>query len=1190
MWIKGVDIPKELIRAQEEGKLVIFAGAGVSRGSPSALPDFEGLVHEVIERTGNILRREKGEPADRFLGRLEKAGPKVHEIVQKILSPPGCKPNKLHYGLLSLFRRPEMVRLVTTNFDTHFSTASTELFGRKVPIYRAPALPVGERFHGIVYLHGCVDQGHDELVVTDSDFGRAYLTEGWAKNFLKGVFAKYVVLFVGYSHNDLIMEYLARGLPPGSPRFALIPAKPEKQVGGIIQYSYPQSKWRHRGIIPIPYPHAKGDTNHEALIEAVNAWAERARMDLLDHEQQIRRIVVGSKPPLDPETASYLEEALRDPATAGVFTRYADTPEWLHWAEEGGFLKPLFDRKDMGDDLISPILARWFTDKFVLQYPEHALAVVERQGQVMNPVLWQYIAWALAFGKQPDAATLATWVAVLLSSSPSVAEQRRLLEHILERCRYPEDREVALLLFKELTAPRLVLKPSFAVFGEQGSRKVYFDVTIEGEHYWLERPWATLFKPNLGALAYDLEPIVVASLREAHILLRSVGAANDKLDPVSFRRPAIEPHAQEMVRSGLDVLIDAARDLVEWLVRDNPMRAQVVIEDWASSGIPLLKRLAVYGVTVNPHLSSDEKLDWVLAKGWLFTYGLKHEVFQLIKAAYPEAGERQRLYLLEAIEQYAQRSEESDYGTRIYEVYNLLHWLTRVAPDCELAARKFSEIQDACPQFEPRARPDLDVWTETSVGLGTPVTAEQLLATTAAQVIELWLERVEGDRTGVDLDDLVPDLWQAAAKSFDWSFSLALELVARARWDPNIWEAIIGGWAQSGLNVGQWEKLLKFLKDNPKVLRFSQPLADLLVEAVRKWDNDLRPLLPRLEALADQVWEAAERVGQSTTANGDWLLCALQHPGGKLAEFWVYALYRNLSGEGKERVGLPDAYRERFNRIISGTSAAAAMGRVMLANQLSFLFGVDPYWTRASVIGMMDWTVDRKRAEQMWHGYLHGRWSEPLLPELLPLYEQACHELQEGLAEVWRSLHEHLATIALYGTADPLQGGWLNRCLLALGESGRVGWEQAVWRGLAFLPEEGAALAWNKWMERYWENRIKGIPAPLDSKEMEAMVNWSIHLAAVFPRVVDMIVSSPVPRLEGGRFYLDLADSGLAARYPRDTARLMIHLLSGVPCMFPHCPEVQEIYQQVKTAGLAAAERLQLREQLLRVGCWVEEG
>ena len=60
----------------------------------------------------------------------------------------------------------------------------------------------------------------ERLVLIDSDFGRAYLTEGWARRFL----CKYTILFIEYGHNDIVIEYLARGLPPQADhpgRFAL---------------------------------------------------------------------------------------------------------------------------------------------------------------------------------------------------------------------------------------------------------------------------------------------------------------------------------------------------------------------------------------------------------------------------------------------------------------------------------------------------------------------------------------------------------------------------------------------------------------------------------------------------------------------------------------------------------------------------------------------------------------------------------------------------------------------------------------------------------------------------------------------------------------------------------------------------------------------------------------------------------
>jgi len=69
MHFAEVDFPGPLIEAQENGELVVFAGAGVSIPPPSNLPDFTKLALELANGTDV---RGKDEPIDRFLGRLKE--------------------------------------------------------------------------------------------------------------------------------------------------------------------------------------------------------------------------------------------------------------------------------------------------------------------------------------------------------------------------------------------------------------------------------------------------------------------------------------------------------------------------------------------------------------------------------------------------------------------------------------------------------------------------------------------------------------------------------------------------------------------------------------------------------------------------------------------------------------------------------------------------------------------------------------------------------------------------------------------------------------------------------------------------------------------------------------------------------------------------------------------------------------
>lgn len=621
MRIGQIDAPEPLLEAQGSGNLVVFAGAGVSMSPPSNHPNFDRLAEQVA--AGSALSNEREEPPDRYLGRLENRGVQVHQRTRGILGDPSSRANQLHHDLLGLFNTESMVRLVTTNFDPHFTTASREMFEDGVAIFHAPALPLGGRFNGIVYLHGSVEQDPQELVLTDRDFGRAYLTEGWARRFLQAMFERYTVLFVGYSHDDVVTSYLARGLPPET----------RGQRYALIREDEDPAKWNLLGISPITYPLA-GSSGHEALGQSVARWVENSRMGVLDHEQKIRRLV-QLPPSLEPEKADYMADALRDPAKALFFTRHARGLDWLRWANGQPAFDEMFASATPSGE-ISKILARWFAQHFACEHPGEALSLVRRRGSRLSPVLWEELATSIASKLQtdarPGAETVAWWVTVLLST-PYPGGPPDSLAYLLEGCRQREDEPTAILLFEHLTAPCSKLDRGFALEGERVGQQI----EIAGDTYWMRESWNTIFRPNLVRFAERLEPILIGHLQRSHLLLRSTGEAGMDWDPLNAGRTAIEAHEQDFGDTGIDLLVDAARGLLEWIVEHTPENVQRTIEAWFAHDVPLLKRLAIYGVAESSVLSAEEKLEWVLQKELLYAYGFKHEVFRLLADAYPRA-------------------------------------------------------------------------------------------------------------------------------------------------------------------------------------------------------------------------------------------------------------------------------------------------------------------------------------------------------------------------------------------------------------------------------------------------------------------------------------------------------------------------------------------------------------------------
>jgi len=447
MRLHGVDFPTTLLDAQHAGNLVVFAGAGVSMPSPSDYPNFSKLADRVA---GGAYTRESKEPDDRFLGRMAENHVLVHKAVRDILDDPASQPNDLHRFLLRLFPATVGIRLVTTNFDSHFTTAAQELFTGAVETYYAPALPLGRDFQGLVYLHGSVVKEPGRMVLTDSDFGRAYLTEGWATRFLQELFSHYTVLFVGYSHRDPVVQYLARGLPSHQlgRRYALSPGKDADH-------------WRFLGIEPLTYPSRPAPDSHGALRDSLERWVEVAEFGMLDWEQRIRTIV-EAPPSLDAEDLDFVTQALTTVATAQFVTRHARSPEWLSWMEGQEVFQSLFQTGRPVSEVAQSV-AWWFADASVWSYAQEAFAVVQRRGPHLHPALWVAIARRLISSMDsPTSPVLARWLAVLLRSLRPIGGDD-LLSDLLMRFRLPEDTSSALLLFSDLATPQVQLEQHFKV-------------------------------------------------------------------------------------------------------------------------------------------------------------------------------------------------------------------------------------------------------------------------------------------------------------------------------------------------------------------------------------------------------------------------------------------------------------------------------------------------------------------------------------------------------------------------------------------------------------------------------------------------------------------------------------------------------------------------------------------------------
>ncbi|MFH0849138.1 MAG: hypothetical protein V1857_06520, partial [archaeon] len=768
-------------------------------------------------------------------------------------------------------------------------------------------------------------------------------------------------------------------------------------------------------------------------------------MGSLDHERRIRELV-EVPPPLDQEAQDYLKDGLKEVSNVRFFVKHAKTPAWLNWVEQNlrDFVR-LYDPSQNGNDELSQTWASWFSNNFVWSNSEQGLAFLQRRKLRMSRFLWYSIAATLwtSHEKNPDSMRYGKWVSVLLDSVPPGGHES--LGLLLKSCRHPDDKRVAALLLMHLTNPSLKLEPHHK-FSEVDQEIVDADVSVQEENYWLSESWTTYFKPNLCDYATMLAPIVENQLRLAHYLLFNFGKVNQDYDPLTIRRPAIEPHQQNDHSGHNLVIIDAARDILEYLILNNSEYASGIIKSWSESSVPILERLAVHGM-VKSSLSSDEKIQWLLPRGWLFRWTVKHEVFRLLQVSYPGASQPTRQELLKGILAGPGPEHKIEEDTVTYMKYNVLVWLNQSDPDCPLALRHLNEIRKARSEFQPREHPDMDSWMSAGFrGSASPISVDNLLATEPSEAIDFLLCYDEDRFNGPDREGLLDVVGKTVSLSFEWSLKLVEALKSV---DPvaglDLWKRIAHGWEEASLTEQQFIRVVEFFKEFTLLDQMTRDVVDLIRHKITDEQNKWSvPTLTSIDRLTLILWQKLPQQGPDSPVD-DWLGYAINHPAGKLAGIWLHLLSRRLAEAKDQEPGIFSEFRERFETILSADNLSCRLGRVILTSRLHFLYSLEPQWTEEKVFVLLDWSRDASRAEQAWAGFLvWGMWSVEMLPNLLPLYRMTFSDFENRLApELRKDFCRHIASIALFGVPDPVEEGWLWEFLRVIDQSSRKMWASA---------------------------------------------------------------------------------------------------------------------------------------------------
>lgn len=1248
----GPSIPDDLLIARDAGDVIFFCGAGVSRHR-AGLPDFFKLGGDVIELLGagekslarKLFDRIKAlDPidgvgglvaTDRIFSLLEREFEQrdIQAAVARAIRPNDNLDLSAHRTLIDLSRgRDGTVRLVTTNFDLLFEACVDGIACSGPPMLPNPR---SATFSGIIHLHGRVNgdysgPGDEEFIVSSADFGRAYLSDGWATRFMQSLLARFQIVFVGYAADDPPVQYLLEALNLHAGNRSRLFAF---QAGSNADDA---ALWEHRGVRAIPFDNSQG---FDPLWDSLAAWADRARdvdgwyanllataaagpaavdphnrgqiAHILSTREGARRVSIAP----EPLPASWL--LALDPRQRydkpGPIDPYGESAERLDPYESLAldFDVPPQPEEDDDDYLSKRSIPPEAWDAFVPtrfdqdDAADHALEEFcggrADGGGALGSRLNHLSVWFNRVAHQPVALW---WAAGRGPLHPGIVEQ---IEAWLRQDpeRWPDDiRRGWRLLIASWSDRRADPDRAYFMLNDRVGR--------EGWTQSLVRDYAALFRPRLKAdrkfgarhplawtdldrpnplLTYDVDyphpyeeliipdehlGYAVTRFRENLDLARSLEAEISGVDYLFMDTTRGDDGAPPIAYDsfGLTGPIAQFQQLMDRLVAAAPELARAEIAHWPVSDRHIFARLRIWAAS-SPITTPDEAADILLGFPDEVFWGSDHQrdLLFAIRDRWPDfSGEdRARFETRLRTTTYPWSDQTRGGKARAEAHYRLdrLHWLSSrgVSFSFDVAAEMAALRQTA------------EDWTERS-------------GQEAAEPHVGSVRTVDTDADPHVLDDLpiseILDRAKQAGQADFFDFVEHRPFTGLAEKRPARALATLGHAARRGeVPANFWSAFLysdKRKTDNVRLVRAisgrlaSLPAGDLrsIAYPVAEWLQGLgERVYTDLAPVFDRLWEPLLAAlplrddNRKHKVDSSWANDALNAPVGKLAS----VLLKNPATKGLGLGGgFPEEWTTKLEQLLALPGDMRRHALVMLGFQINWLFAIAPGWTEQHLLSVADDAGDD--GDALWDGIL---WAAR--PPSRALYERLKPGLLARAMSATRRRAEAnvVAGFLLIGwggdpDADPpeqlVTSAELRAILVEADDElrGQILWHLQHWS----VDAEG------KWRGRLvpflhdvWPNH-----RALRTPEMSTrLTDLAMESGDLFPQVVAAIVPRLVP-VRGGmlrEFRLRSDGNDHPARiYPAATLDLLWAILAEDVSLWPY--KIEELLDLLSEAPETRAD------------------
>ena len=989
-----------------------------------------------LDQVFNLLHQEYGKDAVNKL------------VTERLQVDAACQSAEDHHNLIKrISSSPNGVpQIVTTNFDRLFEAGDAPPRFHVPPDF--PDLAFGTSIEGITYLHGRLVEAEAPqplYVLSSADFGRAYLSEAWATNFIRNLLERYTVVLVGYRADDPPIKYLLQGLNHDgqydrSRLFAFDRGTPEDI----------EAKWRDRGVTAIAY--AGHEHDHKHLWQTMEAWAARAddprawRASVIEFAQQdpksllahqrgqvahVLRSVPGAKlfteaqPPAHPEWVCVMDANVRsakethgygddaetfDPRNAyGLDDDQPHIPEeerqrggtndnllvWRHGDENPHDAHRLGERPAEGYENIPPRLMHlisWIEKN--VHSPVLAWWVIRQN--CLHPCLLQVIEWRIA--QMPDLHEQArhTWNLIIEHHRNPRNRQFDVKGWLDVKERIAAESWTASVLrdFGRIYAPRIEIKPPdpYSLAGVRPPSRDWGDLSLadlgQFEVKFLERHEENLQVPD------DMLAQVFGLMQQGMVAASSMLADIGK---VNFTTPTFYPEREvdgDKVDSGRKVMTLFIK-LFNRLAEHDPDVAMGHVLTWPDDDRFFFSKLKLYAFSKTALFASDDVAARLLALDqdiFWDTDVLRELVFLMVDRWATFTGDEKAALgerILDGPDKATDWSDEEYPGIRH-------EFAARYARYLELQGCALTESQSGrLVEITSGIKHWNDRWATSTftqrrrVGLkGTDEAPDALLDIPVSEVITRAKEDMKRDFGSITAKRPFTGLVKAKpAKALS-----SLTIAAKSDDYPQeLWTALINMPEDVPPRLRRvfLHRLTRLPNSVVKELRHTMGRwIEKHLEGILEFDDDLgRSVFDHIvNGIIDGGSEAAESGLGEVRQGGEVIQKSRRTYGhainGPLG-ICAGALLQAVPGEKQEAGSLiPEHIKTRLERLFASSGEGSDHAVSIAMSKLNWLMHVDPTWTENRLVPML--AFEHPAAEPAWNGFLHsGRVPSPPLANLI---------------------------------------------------------------------------------------------------------------------------------------------------------------------------------------------------------------